>query len=107
MWRKRLAIIALSLCIPSMLFSMNSLEPAFADPASGDFHLASDPALLTGIARAIPDFVWDNFTPAVPAGELSNGVASDWDGFPRAGPGLPGAFGAPAPSRIFLPILMH
>lgn len=69
--------------------AINTTEPQFANPASGDFHPSGTwPASIT--TYAIPDFVWD--IASVPGGETSNAVPTDFEGISRVTTGPPGAY---------------
>lgn len=69
----------------------NTLEPAFANPAAGDFRPVGALAGLTGVA--VPDFTWSDAPtrPEVPAGNLVNAVVRDFTGAVRPAGSPPGA----------------
>lgn len=74
--------------------AINSVRPAFADLARGDYRLAASftpPATVT-----IPAFSWAAAPtrPSVPAGRTDMSAAYDHTGAPRTGPQAPGAFAA-------------
>lgn len=70
----------------------NTLEPAFVNPAAGDFHPVGALAALAGAAA--PDFTWSDAPtrPEVPVGSLINTVSRDFTGAPRPAGSPPGAF---------------
>jgi len=74
--------------------AINSVRPAFVDPARGDFALAA--SFTPPATVAIPAFGWAEapVRPAVPAGRGDLSVRFDHTGVPRTGPQAPGAFAA-------------
>lgn len=74
--------------------SINTVEPQLADPANGKFHPVSGANLFSSATYAVPDFSWNDSpsSPAVPAGNLSNNVATDRDGRERIASAPPGAY---------------
>lgn len=77
--------------------AINTIEPQLADPANGKFHPVSGANLFNSITYAVPDFTWSDSpaSPAVPAGNLSNNVATDRDGRERISSAPPGAYSQP------------
>ena len=75
---------------------INAFEPQLVDPTNGNFHPTTDSSLLTVQAAPIPDFSWEDApqNPAVPPGNPDNQVEWDYDGLPRPGNGVVGAFAA-------------
>jgi hypothetical protein len=72
--------------------AINTVRPAFADLARGDYRLTASfapPATVT-----IPTFSWAAAParPVVPVGRTDMAVAYDHAGAPRSGPQAPGAF---------------
>ena len=74
--------------------AINTVRPAFADFARGDYALAASFTPLGTVA--IPAFSWAAapVRPAVPAGRSDLGVRFDHSGAARVGPQAPGAFAA-------------
>jgi hypothetical protein len=75
---------------------INHVEPNLAAPEAGNFHPTPGGSLFSSTLYAIPDFVWNDLpgTPAEPQGDLVNTIATDLEGYSRAGSGnnVPGAF---------------
>jgi hypothetical protein len=83
-------------CNPAIILAqnaINTIQPQLTDPAAGDFSPGSESNILSYEAQEIPDFSWADAPdrPAVPAGQLSNNVGSDFNGAPRTAPSHPGA----------------
>ena len=75
--------------------AINTVEPQFINPASGDFHPSG--TWINGVTTyAIPDFTWD-VAPDVPP-TLTNAVSTDYEDAARAAVDLPGAFHRALPS---------
>ncbi len=70
---------------------IGTLEPAFVNPAAGDFRPLGALAEISGALP--PDFTWSDAParPEVPAGTLSNAVARDFSGAARPAGSPPGA----------------
>lgn len=75
--------------------AINSVRPAFADFARGDYALAA--SFTPPATVAIPAFSWAAAPgrPAVPAGRSDLSVRFDHTGAARLGPQAPGAFAGP------------
>ena len=75
--------------------AINSVRPAFADLARGDYRLAA--SFTPPATVAIPAFSWAAAPtrPVAPVGRTDMSVAYDHAGAPRSGPQAPGAFAAP------------
>ncbi len=75
--------------------AINTVRPAFADLARGDYRLAS--SFTPPATVAIPAFNWAAAParPAVPVGRTDMSVVYDHTGAVRSGPQAPGAFAAP------------
>lgn len=89
--------------------TINTIQPQLVNPAGGDFHPTKGGSVFGVTTYPIPDFGWDDVPtpPTVPAGDLNNHILEDHDGQPRLWPGIPGAYGNTAASRIFLPVLVR
>lgn len=74
--------------------SINAVEPQLLDPAHGNFRPVSGGNVFGVTTYALPDFTWTDApaAPGVPAGTLSNAVATDRDGAARTSSGPPGAY---------------
>jgi hypothetical protein len=79
--------------------AINSIRPAFADLARGDYRLAA--SFTPPATVAIPAFTWANAPtrPAVPTGRSDLSVRFDHTGAARIGPQAPGAFAAVGSTR--------
>ena len=94
--------------------AINTIEPQFANPASGDFH-PSGTWSSSITTYAIPDFSWADIpanTPNVPAGNNSNVVSSDFEGVSRTTTNPPGAYYSSREvwqtlNQIYLPFIMR
>jgi hypothetical protein len=69
--------------------SINTLQPAFANAAGGDFHPDGD-WVDSAALYAIPDFVWE--IASVPGGDTSNAIPTDFEGVTRSSDDAPGAY---------------
>lgn len=87
--------------------TINTVQPQLVNPAGGDFHPTAGGSVFGVTTYPIPDFGWEDVPapPTVPAGDLDNHILEDHDRQPRLWPGIPGAYGNTAASRIFLPVL--
>lgn len=89
--------------------AINTAQPQLIDPANGNFRPLAGGNVYSVATFPIPDFsAWASLTPAVPAGELANGVAVDRENTPRAASGPPGAYvgsGQPANTVTSTPTL--
>jgi len=74
--------------------AINTIEPKLASLAAFDFRPVEGGAMLTASTYAITDFTWADApsNPPVPAGNISNTVATDFNGIARSGTGPAGAF---------------
>ncbi|HNB55258.1 MAG TPA: hypothetical protein PK530_25125, partial [Anaerolineales bacterium] len=89
--------------------TINTVEPELVNPAGGDYHPVEGGNVFGVATVTLPDFTWDDFSPAVPEGNLSNAVPLDRDGAPRPTNSPPGAYtGASAPaSFVYIPLMMR
>jgi len=80
--------------------AINTVRPAFADLARGDYRLAR--SFSPPSAVPIPVFGWAAAParPAVPAGRTDMRLAYDRAGTPRIGPQVPGAFAVTASTTV-------
>ncbi len=92
--------------------AINTIEPQFANPTSGDFHPSG--TWSSGVATyAIPNFSWADIpanTPGVPVGQLSNVVSTDFEGISRVTINPPGAYyssGEARQNQIYLPLVIR
>jgi hypothetical protein len=97
-------------CNPAQILAantINTLEPELVNPAGGDYHPVAGGNVFSIPTIPIPNFTWDNFTPAIPEGTLSNAVTTDREGNPRSAGDAPGAYVHPAtPAQVmYLPII--
>ena len=76
--------------------TINSFEPQLADPSGGNYRPAAGGNLYPQAAAPIPDFGWSDAPVGVPAGTLSNAVATDRDGNLRGSSSPVGAYSASA-----------
>ena len=74
--------------------AVNTVRPVLVDPAAGDFRVAASCDLSGAATVAVPDFAGGDrpARPLAPQGDLSNAVASDASGSPRAAGDPPGAY---------------
>lgn len=83
-------------CNPTQLLAdnaINTVQPQLIDPANGNFRPAAAGNVYGVTTFPIPNFpVWDGLTPAVPTGELANGVPVDRENVSRVLTGPPGAY---------------
>ncbi len=84
--------------------AVNTVRPELVDPAGGDFRIAGDCDLRGAPTVAVPGFAGGDrpARPLAPEGDLSNAVAADITGSPRAAGDPPGAYrlAGPATSRL-------
>lgn len=98
-------------CNPGQLQAenaINSIQPQLRNPGSGDFHLRAGSSLCDRSAVVVPDFGWGDAPaqPRVPAGDSSNAVPRDRDGFFRVPSGPPGAYVCvDAAKHLHLPVV--
>lgn len=81
--------------------AINTVQPQFANAASGDFSLPTTSNIYGVTAFAIPSFSWSDATNNVPAGNISNSISKDYYNTTRnkVVPGaLTGNGSAPAPT---------
>jgi len=99
-------------CNPTQLQSqnrINTLQPQLRDLAHGDYRLVLGSGTCGTSATAIPAFGWGDAptTPAVPPGDLSNGVPRDRDGSTRDVNGPAGAYACVNVKRLYLPGILR
>ncbi|MBI5651201.1 MAG: right-handed parallel beta-helix repeat-containing protein [Chloroflexi bacterium] len=87
--------------------SINTIEPQFLSPATGNFRPTPGGNVFSATTFAIPDFSWSDAptAPVVPAGNLSNAIPRDRAGSVRASPSTAGAYTAALTAHaLFLPM---
>ena len=84
--------------------AINQFEPQLVDPAHGDFRPVAGGNVTTYGVLTPPDFSWSDAPsrPLAPAGNLSNAVATDYNGNSRGVVNMPGAFDLGAAAQTFV-----
>ena len=88
--------------------TINALVPQLTNPGLLNYRPALGGNVFSVTTYAVPDFAWEAFTPAVPAGTLTNTVNLDRDGNARVSAGPPGAYAVGAvdtAGHLYLPLV--